>query len=70
MRADRRQRHSAATHHLQLHVWVSRDDLCFLQRLAVERDQSVSAIVRSVLRAHRKRLLTVQKPPMLSEIRP
>lgn len=42
-------------HYRQLHVWISSDDCVFLQQLAESRDQTVSAVVRGLVRAERMR---------------
>jgi hypothetical protein len=39
---------------VQLHLWTRREDLAYLKQVAAERDQTVSAVVRSIVRAYRR----------------
>ena len=39
---------------LQLHLWVDSEDVRLLRQLALERDQSVSGVVRYLLRCVRR----------------
>ncbi len=39
---------------VQLHVWTRPEDVMYLRQIAVERDQTVSAVVRSIVRAYRR----------------
>jgi hypothetical protein len=39
---------------VQLHLWTRREDLVYLRQIAAERDQTVSAVVRSIVRAYRR----------------
>ena len=46
---------------VQLHLWTRREDLHYLRQIAAERDQSVSAVIRAMVRAYR-RSRTTQGP--------
>jgi hypothetical protein len=39
---------------VQLHLWARPEDLVYLRQIAAERDQTVSAVVRSIVRAYRR----------------
>ena len=39
---------------VQLHLWARPEDLLYLRQIAAERDQTVSAVVRSIVRAYRR----------------
>ena len=39
---------------VQLHLWTRPEDLVYLRQIAAERDQTVSAVVRSIVRAYRR----------------
>ena len=39
---------------VQLHVWTRPEDVTYLRQIAAERDQTVSAVVRSIVRAYRR----------------
>jgi hypothetical protein len=39
---------------VQLHLWTRREDIAYLRQVAAERDQTVSAVVRSIVRAYRR----------------
>jgi len=39
---------------VQLHLWTRREDVVYLRQIAAERDQTVSAVVRSMVRAYRR----------------
>ena len=39
---------------VQLHLWTRPEDLVYLRQIAAERDQTVSAVVRSMVRAYRR----------------
>jgi hypothetical protein len=37
-----------------MHIWIRQDDLDLLREIALERDQTVSAVVRSLLKPYRR----------------
>ena len=39
---------------VQLHLWTRPEDVVYLRQIAAERDQTVSAVVRSIVRAYRR----------------
>ena len=39
---------------VQLHLWTRPEDVVYLRQIAAERDQTVSAVVRSMVRAYRR----------------
>lgn len=39
---------------VQLHLWTRPEDVAYLRQIAAERDQTVSAVVRSIVRAYRR----------------
>jgi hypothetical protein len=39
---------------VQLHLWTRREDVVYLRQIAAERDQSVSAVIRAMVRAYRR----------------
>ena len=45
---------AARTALVQLHVWTRPEDVVYLRQIAAERDQTVSAVVRSIVRAYRR----------------
>jgi len=45
---------AARTALVQLHLWTRPEDVVYLRQLAAERDQTVSAVVRSMVRAYRR----------------
>jgi hypothetical protein len=45
---------TARTTLVQLHVWTRPEDVVYLRQIAAERDQTVSAVVRSIVRAYRR----------------
>jgi hypothetical protein len=49
-----RETRAACSDLVQLHLWTRREDLAYLRQIASERDQTVSAVVRSLVRAYRR----------------
>jgi hypothetical protein len=45
---------AARTALVQLHLWTRPEDVVYLRQIAAERDQTVSAVVRSIVRAYRR----------------
>lgn len=39
---------------VQMHIWLRQTDLDLLRELAVEREQTLSAVIRSLLKAYRR----------------
>ena len=53
---------------VQLHLWTRPEDLVYLRQIAAERDQTVSAVVRSIVRAYRRsRTVQAIEPDKRSE---
>ena len=54
---------AARTALVQLHLWTRPEDVEYLRQIAAERDQTVSAVVRSIVRAYRRsRAVQVLEP--------
>jgi hypothetical protein len=53
---------------VQLHLWTRPEDVVYLRQIAAERDQTVSAVVRSIVRAYRRsRAVQAREPDASTE---
>jgi len=53
---------ASPNHFVQVHIWLRRDDVTLVKQAALDRDQTVSALIRSLVGTLRRQLTADEGP--------